>query len=154
MTMGKKGKGKGKGKGCIAAAVLMFAASGCASFGTLDPALSNKLQELRASLQAADDAMNKVCPAGEVSELCTVVRNASVVAHDKYELAVLLESSGKDAAELLIDIKTGLEALWTSIKTVFGIKSKPVGIVATAAELPPTGAESDLKTPAAFAGAK
>lgn len=115
----------------LTACWLSAAFTGCASFGTLKPQFSAKLQDFGAEIDQADAAMNKVCPVGEASELCTVVRNASVVAHDKYELALLLESSGHDAAELLIDIGSGLQNLWTSIKTVFGIKSKPAGIMVT-----------------------
>jgi hypothetical protein len=121
----------------------LTAASGCASFGTLKPEISGKLTELRTDLQAADDAMNKVCPVGEQSDLCTIVRNSSTVAHDHYELAVLLESTGKSAAELLLDITSTLTTMWGSIKTVFGIKSVERGalVVSAPAVVPSAGGE-------------
>lgn len=118
----------------ITACWLSAAAMGCASFGNLKPEISGKLQETRVSLQAADDALNKVCPVGEASDLCQVARASSESTHNFYELALLFEQTGKDSASLLVDTASQLNNLWVAIKTVFGIKSKPA--LATIAPAP------------------
>jgi hypothetical protein len=117
------------------------AAGGCASFGTLKPEISGKLVEVRTSLQAADDALNKVCPVGEASDLCTVARASSESTHSVYELALLFEQTGKDTASLLVDTATQLNTLWVAIKTVFGLKSRPDGTLV--AITPPVVAVGD-----------
>jgi hypothetical protein len=123
-----------KTTGTIIAACLVIAASGC---GVDWGAVVADAHDLYGQGKEIADAK---CQSGTTDAVCIKVNQGAVAVGNLIQLADFALFEGKDLEDAAKTAWVHAKAFADSVKALLGIKSKPAGIVATAA-VAPAGAE-------------